>query len=183
MLSGRSDQDFQHRENGKMALRILNRADLGMQQQLSTFTLDVGTRVAIIDLRVFVPEVVSVLSTIADPTLSEQLSQIPFIGRLIGQDPISPVEPITLGTSFSEAILQSVAQSEIDTIRRLPAKAKAKLSSEITSLMSAANLDGTQLEAFSSGLTQSVHCTQGPPGTGKVFHNAHTYSKCCDLVM
>ena len=46
--------------------------------------LEAGTRVAVIDLQVFVPEVVSVLSTVADPALSEHLKQIPFGRALIG---------------------------------------------------------------------------------------------------
>jgi hypothetical protein len=78
------DQDFRHRQQGRLALKLLSRADCCTLQQFET-SLEIGSRVAVIDLRIFVPEVVPVLSTCADPLLSQYLAQIPFVERLIGQ--------------------------------------------------------------------------------------------------
>jgi len=54
-----ADQDFKERARGRMAVRLLNRGDLSILEQRPEL-LCVGTRVAVIDLRVFVPEVISV---------------------------------------------------------------------------------------------------------------------------
>ncbi len=54
-----ADQDFKERARGRMAIRLLNSGDLSSLQQ-SPDLLVVGARVAVIDLRVFVPEVISV---------------------------------------------------------------------------------------------------------------------------
>ncbi len=73
--------ESQLRQDGKMAIRLLGRGDI------ATFTaesdLPLTTQVAIIDLKVFVPEVISVLATFANPRFGEHLSLIPFAKRLI----------------------------------------------------------------------------------------------------
>jgi hypothetical protein len=67
--------DSSYRAKGKLAVRLLTNGDCsGM---LNESHLEVGSRVAVIDLRVFVPEVISVLATFADDLFLSHLSQIP----------------------------------------------------------------------------------------------------------
>jgi len=64
-----ANQDWTHRSRGCMAIRLLNKANcVGMPDETDAF-FDLGVRVAIIDLRVFVPEV------ILDPYAKSELIQ------------------------------------------------------------------------------------------------------------
>lgn len=151
-----------------MAIRLLTRADcVGMPNETESH-IEVGTRVAIIDLRVFVPEVISVLSTFSKEDFRAQLNQIPFFGRLIGHD--APGKPLDYSSdySISKCISNALESSEIDYIQRLNPASKSELIRDICNLKPIQSLSGTQLEAFSAALFSAVHCTQGPPGTGKV---------------
>ena len=78
------NQDWEHRQQGRMAVRLLNKADCAGMCEESESHIDVSSHVAIIDLRVFVPEVISVLSTFAKQDFKDQLDQIPFFCQLIG---------------------------------------------------------------------------------------------------
>ena len=165
--------DFQQREHGRIALRPLTRADVGVLDMLGAGAgtdapLDVGTRVAVIDLQVFVPEVISVLATIFDPSLNQQLAQIPFADQLVGAE--APLHALSLppGATCETAITEAIRDSAIDPLRRLPPTARDALCGNLARLGSATNLYGTQLAAFSEALRCPLHCTQGPPGTGKV---------------
>jgi len=163
-----ANQDWTHRSKGCMAIRLLNKANcVGMPDETDAF-LDLGVRVAIIDLRVFVPEVISVLNTFSKKDFKDQLDQIPFFERLIGHG--STQEPLKFNSNSSVYSLVSYAiqNSEINYIQRLNAHAKSELIDDICALKPIQSLSGTQLEAFAAGLYSSVHCTQGPPGTGKV---------------
>jgi hypothetical protein len=148
-----------------MALRLLGRSDV------STFPpapdLDVGTRIVVIDLRVFVPEVIPVLATYADPSLAEQLGRIPFVDRLIG----TAAQPLPTPTALplEQRLLDAMSHSEINIVQRLSIPRREALTNRIVELARRANLYGTQLEAFAQALQYSVHCTQGPPGTGKSY--------------
>ena len=129
--------------------------------------------VAIIDLRVFVPEVVSVLATLTNETFTANLSNMPCIGRLIGHTPISPpgfvYNPGTGMSDFKLVVLQAINNSEIEFLHRLDVQKRRELANQICALPPVRSLYGTQLEAFSSALATSIHCTQGPPGTGKSY--------------
>ena len=103
------NQDWEHRQQGRMAVRLLNKADCEGMCEESESHIDVSSHVAIIDLRVFVPEVISVLSTFAKHDFKDQLDQIPFFCRLIGhQSPHSlpATVNLTLSSSFYDLIWQ-----------------------------------------------------------------------------
>lgn len=78
--------DWEYRTRGQMAIRLLTKGDCFGMPSESDSRLEIGTRVAIIDLRVFVPEVISVLSTFSRDDFSSHLNQIPFVQKLIGNE-------------------------------------------------------------------------------------------------
>jgi len=154
------------RKLGHIAVRLLGRSDVSAFPPASDFEL--GTRVFIIDLRVFVPEVISVLATYADPTLAEQLGRIGFVNRLIGQG--TPPTPNTDSLqSATQRVSASLFRSEIEVVQRMSESTRNTLIQQIGQLATQGNLYGTQLDAFCQGLEYTVHCTQGPPGTGKSY--------------
>ncbi len=59
--------DWKERGQGRMSFRLLNRGDCSGMPNEDDSHLMKGSKIAIIDLRVFVPEVISVLSTFAHP--------------------------------------------------------------------------------------------------------------------
>jgi hypothetical protein len=163
-----ANQDWTHRSRGCMAIRLLNKANcVGMPDETDAF-FDLGVRVAIIDLRVFVPEVISVLNTFSKNDFKNQLDQIPFFERLIGHGSTQKPLELNLNNSINDIISYALVNSEIDYIQRLDPYAKSELIQDICALKPIRSLSGTQLEAFAAALYSSVHCTQGPPGTGKV---------------
>ena len=162
------NNDWTYRSKGQLALRLLNKADcVGMADETDSF-MDSGVCVAIIDLRVFVPEVISVLNTFSKKDFKDQLDQIPFLDRLIGNGSIQKPLNKNPNDSVESYISFALENSEIDYIQRLSPYTRSNLIKEICSLKPIKSLSGTQLEAFATALYSSVHCTQGPPGTGKV---------------
>lgn len=161
--------DFNNRARGRIAIRLLNNGDCnGMLGEVGT-QLETGCRVAIIDLRVFVPEVISVLATFANDSFLPHLSQIPFIKRMIGNS--EPFQMIDAKHFHNprDAIHQALQNSEIEYVKRLTPSARERLANLICALKPVTTLYGTQLDAFVSSLQSSIHCTQGPPGTGKSY--------------
>ena len=166
------------RQESKMAIRLLGRGDI------ATFTnepdLPLNTQVAIIDLKVFVPEVISVLATFANPRFGEHLSLIPFAKRLIGVEP-SPalIRLPALNAMIAGYTIKAIKESEIRCLQMLSDEYKNAIVIEILALPPVKNLYGTQLEAFANGLGSALHCTQGPPGTGKVNRRQISFSVLC----
>ena len=155
------------RSRGRLAVRLLGRSDCSVLQAAD---LDVGTRVFIIDLRVFAPEVVPVLATYASPTQIEDFESIGFVNSLIGRAPRRPHQlTVAMAAGLQERITHALQNSEIDLLDRLPPPRRQRLTNDICALAQRANLYGTQLEAFAEGLGCAVHCTLGPPGTGKSY--------------
>lgn len=169
-----SDFDWQARANGKIAFRLLSRGDCPALSVDADSLLELGTCLAIIDLRVFVPEVISVLSTFAQESFKSHLDQIPFIQCLIGQSPGVNLN-LNYALSKTTVIAEAIKGSEIELIKRLTPDSLARLTQRICQLEQVKSLYGTQLEAFVDGLAGAVHCTQGPPGTGKVTLSIFTY--------
>jgi len=166
VLVAQGADESQSRKSGRIALRPLGRSDVRAFPPAADF--EVGTRVFIIDLRVFVPEVIPVLATYADPTLAEQLGRIAFVDRLIGIG--TPLRPNIEGADdVTQRVMQAIMQSEIEVLQRMNVGTRDRLISQIEELAKRANLYGTQLDAFCQGLQYAVHCTQGPPGTGKSY--------------
>ncbi len=163
-----SNQDWTYRSKGCMAVRLLNKANcVGMPDESESY-LDLGVRVAIIDLRVFVPEVISVLNTFSKQDFKDQLDQIPFFKQLIGHGSIQRPLEFNINYPAQAYLAHALMNSEIDYIQRLDVNSKSELIADICALKPIKSLSGTQLEAFAAALYSSVHCTQGPPGTGKV---------------
>jgi hypothetical protein len=141
-----TSRDWEERSRGKMAIRLLTRTDCpGMPTESE---IEIGTRVAIIDLRVFVPEVVSVLATFASDSFQEHLSMIPFINRLIGVPEEVPRFQAGPNTTVGDMLHQAITRSEIEVLKRLSKTALNDLVSSILSLRPVASLYGTQLEVI-----------------------------------
>ena len=75
--------EFQLRERGNMTVRILSRADCNDLPAHINLPFSVGSKVVVIDLRVFVPEVMSVLSTLVHSSFSNGLERLPFVQPLL----------------------------------------------------------------------------------------------------
>lgn len=162
------NEDWKHRSKGYMAIRLLNKTNCDGMPDENEACLDVGVRVAIIDLRVFVPEVISVLNTFSKKDFKDHLDQIPFFERLIGYGSSQIPLELNLRDSIQNIISHAIQNSEIEYIQRLDLNSKLELTRDICALKPIQSLSGTQLEAFAAALYSSIHCTQGPPGTGKV---------------
>ena len=120
-------------------------------------------------MQVFVPEVISVLSTFANNQFEEHLNSIPFVKSIIGKPNEDLVFRYDEHGSREANIVKAIEASDINAIVRLNVAARESLARRICALDAVKSLDGTQLKAFTAALAQNVHCTQGPPGTGKVF--------------
>jgi hypothetical protein len=152
-----------------IAVRLLGKGDCPALSSESDLPLDTGCRVAIIDLRVFVPEVVSVLSTFSQDSFKEHLKVIPFIDGIIGR--ANPPKNLYIANdqSAAELITLAVLNSEMEVLRLLSHAKRQQVATQICNLQQVKTLYGTQLEAFAGGLANNVHCTHGPPGSGKSF--------------
>ena len=161
--------EWQSRQAGRISLRLLSRGDCPSLSAECDLPLEMDSKVAIIDLRVFVPEVISVLATLGGPQFAQHFSQIPFQNQLLGHTapPSKHVYQPTLGVV--ENIQSAIQHSEIDFIHRLDAAGHEILAQRIFALPQVKTLYGTQLEAFTAALASSAHCVQGPPGTGKSY--------------
>ena len=80
------EEEWRSRKEGKIAVRLLTRADSDVLSANAAVTLNAEDPVALIDVRVFVPEVVSVLNTFSHPRFKEQLTDMKIIGHLLGQE-------------------------------------------------------------------------------------------------
>eukprot|EP00597_Dinobryon_sp_UTEXLB2267_P013697 CAMPEP_0170108520 /NCGR_PEP_ID=MMETSP0020_2-20130122/6618_1 /TAXON_ID=98059 /ORGANISM="Dinobryon sp., Strain UTEXLB2267" /LENGTH=3294 /DNA_ID=CAMNT_0010333253 /DNA_START=40 /DNA_END=9925 /DNA_ORIENTATION=+ len=163
------NSDWRYRQEGRMALRLLSRADCAALSTDADSHLHIKSCVAIIDLRVFVPEVVSVLSTLSSPEFVSHLTQIPFSGGLIGQMKESTKFVYEPRRSVTDNVILAIEYSEIDFVRRLNHTVRSKMAAQICAIPQVQTLYGTQLEAFCGALSSAMHCTQGPPGTGKSY--------------
>jgi hypothetical protein len=172
--------ESQARTDGRMALRLLSRADCSVLDPDADSPFEPGTHLAVIDLRVFVPEVVSVLNTFSNALFPAHLMKIPFAKRLIGSGAAPPANTISVchhdsddsskvGVDIRGSIMTAIETSEIDIIRRLSTVIQHRIVNAICNLRPVRTLYGTQLHAFINGLNSAVHCTQGPPGTGKSY--------------
>ena len=159
--------DANFRSKGKMAVRMLSRGDLSALDQASTPTLNTGNRIAIIDLRVFVPEVIPVLSSCCDHMFSEHLAQIPFSGQLIGNK--GEQTYFDVENNEPTEISEMIHHSNVEVIQRLSPESQNRLAQDLSKVVKNANLRGAQLNAFSAALMNPIHCIQGPPGTGKSY--------------
>lgn len=162
-------EEWKERRDGRITLRLLTRGDCSTLSTESDVPLESHTRVAIIDLRVFVPEVVSVLATLAGKDFCTHFSQIPFKDRLLGIPSAPSAVTYLPKSSVVSNIANALDHSEIEFVLRLDREGRSALASAIYAIPQVQTLYGTQLEAFTAALSSSAHCTQGPPGTGKSY--------------
>jgi hypothetical protein len=163
---GQFTSESQFRQQGRVAVRLLSRGDLPTMEHDPDIALQ--TPVALIDLRVFVPEVICVLATFARADFAAHLAAIPFARRLIGLDPSPQLLRLAPEAEIKDYVWTALCRSEIASIVMLTLEEKTEAFQKIMALPPVKTLYGTQLEAFASALCSALHCTQGPPGTGKV---------------
>jgi hypothetical protein len=124
--------DWRHRQSGRLALRLLGRGDIpGMHSETAESPLELGTRVVVLDLRVFVPEVVSVLGTLARASFGEHLEQIPFVARLIGLPGEDSGFQYSAQLTLRKNVALAIAFSDIDFVRRMDAATRESLAKDI----------------------------------------------------
>ena len=68
----------------------------------------------------------------------------------------------------TDVITHIIRHSNIEVIQRLSLDLQTRLIHDLSNISTKACLQGAQLNAFASALSNSIHCTQGPPGTGKM---------------
>ena len=161
------NQDFRHKSNGEVAVCFLSTGDCA-DLKIAHPALEKGCRVVIIDLRVFVPEVVSVLSAMASDSFVNHLQSIPFINQLIGTSDSTRIVSKKREGSIPQVVERAIFESDMECIKKLDVHQKGDICASISRLKAVKSLYGTQLDAFADALKFQVHCIQGPPGTGKV---------------
>jgi hypothetical protein len=167
--------EWVNRSRGEMCVRLLSAADCDGLPRESDLHLERGIQVAVVDLRVFVPEVITVLGTLSSNTYHSNMNHLPFIQSLIGQrrNNVVPRNDFLLSTATRDVlVLTALEDSNIDYVRRMSQSSKTLLAQQILGLKPVSSLYGTQLEAFVEAIRNDVHCAQGPPGTGNVLGRA-----------
>eukprot|EP01031_Cornospumella_fuschlensis_P032165 gene32165-38906_t len=172
IISSHNDdrQEYARRARGELSVRLLTKQDCIFLTTPSP-NFNKGSNVAIIDLRVFVPEVVSVLATLCSPSFDSSLQRLPYVNKLLGVlDVAKAGDHIEFASSsLEQQVAFSVFHSDIQCIRRFSEADKHLLVQRISSIPNIRSMDKTQREALCAALQSSVHCTQGPPGTGKSY--------------
>lgn len=171
-LHDKFDDDWRSRSKGNMAVRLIGKGDIVSLPIDADYPLEINERIAIIDFRVFVPEVISVLSTFAQDKFSSHLSEIPFASKLIGQQVSNDsnyeyarnLQHFMKSSQHRELIEYAINTSKIETLKLLKQTERDLIIEKIYRLKQVKSLYGTQLEAFAMGLSSALHCTQGPPG-------------------
>lgn len=155
-----SSNESEKRKSGKISFRFLTRTDCAGLPEESDIRISRGTPIAIIDFRVFVPEVISILGTFAKSSFNGELEAISFADSLIGkyQERLFPIDTTRRA---SDIILDAINGSNISFINRLDDQTKSNIARKICNLPVVRTLSGTQLDAFASALFHNLHCTQG----------------------
>jgi hypothetical protein len=161
--------EYGRREKGQLTVRLLSKSDSVLLSNEAEYPFSSQSRVAVIDCRVFVPEVFSVLSTLSHESFKVGLQKVPFSGALLGSgDNVDEVHTI-LFVDHKKAINDAIVFSSIPSVKSLTISNISTVIKEICGISLVTTLDKTQLEAFCKGLMTSFHATQGPPGTGKSY--------------
>jgi hypothetical protein len=156
------------RRQGKISIRLLSKSDSSM---INYDDIPVRNRscIAIIDCRVFVPEVISVLATFADPSFRSGLQGVSFGRYLLGDsvDDIMveegsidnhPLDRLN-DASPSEIVATAIRSSKLRAISKLPADVKETFILKVCSQPSVSTLDRTQAMALAKGFSYDLHCT------------------------
>eukprot|EP01039_Chlorochromonas_danica_P009656 gene9656-10676_t len=166
------------RSRGELSVRLLNQSDsstLSDQFDSNSNLFKKDCMLAIIDCRVFVPEVISVLSTLSSDAMEKSLRYLQFTNLILGSQHMEELVELDCTTDnwnrdlFVGLICRSIDQSDIKSIQRLSLADKQTLLRRIIALPQVMEMDRTQGMAFCGAIRNTVHCTQGPPGTGKSY--------------
>jgi hypothetical protein len=161
--------EYSRREKGQLTVRLLSKSDSILLSNEAEYPFSSQSRVAVIDCRVFVPEVFSVLSTLSHESFRVGLKEIPFRHALLGSVEHEEESYMILPGEHEDAITYAIVHSSMPSVSSLTITNKATVIREICAISLVTTLDKTQLEAFCKGLVTSFHATQGPPGTGKSY--------------
>jgi hypothetical protein len=166
--------ESKRRHDGQLSIRLLSRSDCPDLMTAHDLKFSLGSHVAVIDMRVFVPEVMTVLSTLGQKSFIDGLSRVAFSKYLLtpeysderhGHEMI----PLSIYSSpLREHLELAFQMTSIDCIATFSQERKTSVIGRICKLGVVQTLDRTQREAFVNALLRPLHCTQGPPGTGKV---------------
>ena len=158
-------EDARNKAQGRFSVRLLGEGDCPGFPPEADMHLSPNDDVAIIDCRVFVPEVLSVLSALSNK-FAANVRKLSFYRELLGGQDV-PAVGVRQSTDISAAIMNST----ISLISALPNVQKSEFADFVCKLSTVVTLDETQRQAFVAALLHPLHCTQGPPGTGKVNNN------------
>lgn len=161
--------ELRKKRNGELSVRLLSRNDSALLSNSTTLTLGRNDHVGIIDFRVFVPEVISVLSTICHSSFNDAFTRVRFAQPLLGNiSHLGDPQEVYRGLDCNAQIYHAIMHSTIRSLQTLSIQAKQIIIRDLCSIRVIQTMDRTQLLAFCAGLQNALHCIQGPPGTGKV---------------
>jgi hypothetical protein len=122
---------------------------------------ELGKNIAIIDMRVVVPECISVLDSFSKKEFLQNLEQLPILKNLL----VSPEQENYKCYSIESAIYNS----KLQIMCQMSQQNKNDLIQELVDHQAIQKLQGTQLTAFCDALQSEPHCLIGPPGTGESY--------------
>ena len=180
-------REHEERQRGKLCVAPVS---IGNSSGVATFgdsICTIGSRVVILDCRVFVPEKIPVLSVLRSFLLGQET--LPFddarllgVGATISHGDENEalqecLEILNEGELVREDHNQAVRRVlEVSSLRPIAdirdhghPNDLATLTQKLSKLLREVTLDGGQLQAFLRCLIQPVSVVQGPPGTGKSY--------------
>jgi hypothetical protein len=169
-----NQKEYGRRKRGNISIRLLGKNDCNLFNDSTEDDLGDGQKIAIVDLKVFVPEVISVLATLSSNSFKESLRRVSFQKSLLDSSTAQmlPIVKLTL----REMINHALHHTSISAVANLNENHKQELVEQIWSIPQVQSLDETQGIAFASALLQSLHTVQGPPGSGKVISTVNYFS-------
>jgi hypothetical protein len=167
------ESNSEHVRRGKeeISIRIMGKNDCDLFHDIDEHKFNLGKRIVVVDMRVFIPEVISVLATLASGTFKNGLKRVSFQQLLLDSTNADNMQISPSSNDLSELIYYSVRNSAISAVKKLSEEDKLEIFKMIWDIPQVRTLDDTQGKAFSSALLQSMHTVQGPPGSGKVGNN------------
>jgi hypothetical protein len=164
-------QEYIRRKDQFLSIRLLSRSDCPDLIVSHDMKFSRDSHVAVVDMRVFVPEVMTVLSTLGQRSFLDGFTRVSFSKYLLSPEyqDTSPSLPSELSSaSLYDHLRVAFQRTTIDCLSTLSEERKEIILQKICHLQVVQSLDRTQREAFVHALLRPLHCTQGPPGTGKV---------------
>jgi hypothetical protein len=157
------------RGKGEISIRLLGKNDCDLfGDMMDEHQFSTGKRIVVVDMRVFVPEVISVLATLTSKLFKSGLKTVAFQSLLLDSTNASNMLALPTNLALKNILFFSIKNSTISAVKKLSDENKQILVEEIWSIPQVQSLDETQGRAFASALLQSLHTVQGPPGSGKV---------------